>query len=450
MSYELRKHQRQFANFWAQHGKVFNFSGCGTGKTLSCIDTIKQNWPGERVLVLAPLSILETAWGGDLDKFWPETTYTVAYAKNREKAFQSDSQWVITNHDAVKVILENGWHTKFDVLIIDEGDAFRNRTSARSKALNSIANFFDKVTLMTGTPMPKTVLDVWNLAFVVDKGERLGRNFFAFRGQVCTPKPIPGVPNAMNWQDKDNAKDIVGSMLADITYRVELDDVEELPETVVRTVEVNLPAKVRRMYESMRKESLLLLESGELVDAIHAGARRQKLLQMMSGAVYSDTGVKDLHPDRTKLVMDMAQETDHAIVAFNWRHQKEALVKEAKARKMAFAVIDGTVSASKRPQIVRDYQAGLYDVIIVHPQSAGHGITLTRANRIIWASPPDRADLYEQLNHRVKRIGQKRRTEIIQIAARETVEEQVYEQMLGKKGRQDDLLLLFSTMAKAA
>ena len=99
-------------------------------------------------------------------------------------------------------------------------------------------------------------------------------------------------------------------MLADITQRVTLDDVVELPSTIVREIPVELPAKLRRQYEEMKRESMMMLESGLIVDAIHAGARRQKLLQMLSGAVYSDLEgtFQDLHPDRHKLVADLVEE----------------------------------------------------------------------------------------------------------------------------------------------
>lgn len=452
--FEPFSHQETFANLWGQNERVLNFDGCGTGKTLACIHAVKTYWPDARVLVLAPLSILTPAWGKDLRFGWPETTYAIASgsATKKRKAFEGESQWVITNHDTVKLIDKEGYASSFDVVIVDEGDAFRNRTSMRSKALNRVAGDIDKITLMTGTPSPNTILDIWHLAFLIDRGERLGKNFFGFRQQVCDPKPILGAPpGAMEWKDKEGAADHVTLMLSDITSRVALDDVQELPETVYREVNVELPKRIRRDYEFLKRESMLAMENGEMINAVHAGSRMQKLLQTLSGGVYNEDGsVVNVHKERYELVLDLVEETDHSLVAFNWTHQRDGLVAEAKKRKIKYAVIDGSTPPLERNRIVYQFQEGNIQVIFAHPQSAGHGLTLTRANRIIWASPNYRADLYEQFNHRIVRTGQQRKTEIIHIAAEDTVEIEVYAKMLDKQMNMMDLLNTIAGLSQAA
>ena len=255
----------------------------------------------------------------------------------------------------------------------------------------------------------------------------------------------------MDFTDKEGANDHVSLQLSDITTRVTLNDVAELPDTTYRTVLVDLPSKLRAQYEFLKKQSIMALDSGEVVTAIHAGSRMQKLLQVLSGALYDEYGeAKNVHVDRYALVLDLAEEADHSLVAFNWTHQREGLVAEAKKRKITYEIIDGSVPASRRSGIVERFQAGLIQTLFVHPQSAGHGLTLTRANRIIWASPNYRADLYEQLNHRIIRTGQVRKTEIIHIAAANSVEETVYEKLMGKQVRMLDLLNTLKELAQAA
>ncbi|MFQ3258058.1 MAG: SNF2 family DNA or RNA helicase [Pseudoalteromonas distincta] len=140
----------------------------------------------------------------------------------------------------------------------------------------------------------------------------------------------------------------------------------------------------------------------------------------------------------------------YALVAFNWTHQRDGLVAEATKRKLKFAVIDGGTPLLERNRIVYQFQQGNLQVIFAHPQSAGHGLTLTVANRVIWASPTYRADLYEQFNHRIVRTGQQRKTEIIHIAAEDTVEETVYEKMLDKQMNMIDLLNTIAGLSQAA
>jgi SNF2 family DNA or RNA helicase len=454
MDFKPFAHQETFANMWGQKSRVLNFDGCGTGKTLACIHAVKTYWPGARVLVLAPLSILRPAWEKDLKFGWPMTTVDVADKSSlrKTKAFEGNCQWILTNHDSVKLIAKNGWQSKFDVLIVDEGDAFRNASSQRSKAIQAVAAEIPVMTLMTGTPTPNSVTDVWHLAYLTDRGKRLGKNFYGFRGQVCYSEPVYGAPpGAQNWIDREGANDHVTERLKDITSRVALDDVTELPETIYRDIGIIIPKKLRDKYEHLKNESILELDNGELINAVHAGSRTQKLLQTLSGAVYDEEGVaQDLHPERHALVLDLVEETDHCLVAFNWTHQRNGLVAMAKSRKLSYAVIDGSVPAGARAKIVERFQNGELRVIFAHPQSAGHGLTLTKANRIIWSSPTYRADLYEQFNHRIIRTGQRRKTEVIHLSGVDTAEEIVYQKLGTKTARMRDLLETLTELNKAA
>lgn len=442
-------HQVKFSELWGNTPQILNFSGCGTGKTLSCIHTVKTFWPGARVLVLGPLTILRNAWGQDLNLGWPETTWEIAYAKNRVKVFEGDAQWIITNHDAIKKVYEMGWHKKFDVIIVDEADAFRNRKTQRSKALVGTCRAIPTRCLMTGTPTPKSITDVWHLAFAIDFGERLGKNYFQFQSQVCTPTPIYGAPpGAMNWTDKPGANEMVMAQLHDIVTRVSLDEVAELPTKITRDIPVTLPRKIQSAYYEFLQQAKMEFSDGAEISALQAGAKFQKLLQLVSGAMYDGTGgYKDIHTDRHKLILDLVEETDHCLVAFNWAHQRDGLVAEAKSRKVEYAVIDGSTPIKKREAIVRDFQSGKIRVLFAHPASAGHGITLTKANRVVWASPTNRADLYEQFNHRIYRHGQTRKSEVIHVYAENTIEVEVYEKLMGKTTRMNDLLFLAVEMS---
>ena len=228
-------------------------------------------------------------------------------------------------------------------------------------------------------------------------------------------------------------------------------DVTELPETIYRDIGIIIPKKLRDKYEHLKNESILELDNGELINAVHAGSRTQKLLQTLSGAVYDEEGVaQDLHPERHALVLDLVEETDHCLVAFNWTHQRNGLVAMAKSRKLSYAVIDGSVPAGARAKIVERFQNGELRVIFAHPQSAGHGLTLTKANRIIWSSPTYRADLYEQFNHRIIRTGQRRKTEVIHLSGVDTAEEIVYQKLGTKTARMRDLLETLTELNKAA
>jgi len=146
------------------------------------------------------------------------------------------------------------------------------------------------------------------------------------------------------------------------------------------------------------------------------------------------------------MVMDLIEARDKTLVAFNWRHEREQLVKLAEKRNVKYAVIDGSTPAEKRSDIVDRFQAGQITVVFAHPQSTSHGLTLTRATTVIWASPTYNAEHYQQFNRRIYRAGQTKKTEVIQIAARDTWETAVYDKLSTKVSRMEDLLSVLSNL----
>lgn len=439
------EHQTVTTDFIKANDRCLVTSDPGTGKTRSVLDAIVDR--KSRTLVLAPLSILEASWGDDIEKFTPNLTYAVAYAKNREKAFKSDARIVITNHDAVKWVLKNKHVLDgFDTLVIDEFTAFKNKDSQRSKAMLKISKYFTKRIAMSGTPNSNTILDIWHPTLIVDDGERLGHRFYSFRSAVCTSR-FNGFAN--EWTDKDDAEQIVAAAISDINIRYELESCLDMPEQTTQTMQVTLPTKIMKQYRQFSDDSVLYTGT-TTINAIHAGAKVKKLLQLCTGAVYDEHGVvQSVHPERYELVMQLVAERKHSLVAFNWKHEKRALCALAEKMGIEFGTIDGDTPAHRRKEIVDRMQAGQLQVVFCHPQSAGHGLTMTKATAVIWASPTYNAEHYQQFNRRIYRAGQTQRTEIIQIAARDTWEPDVYQKLENKLERMEDLLSILSKLKAA-
>ena len=437
------EHQATTTQFILDNPRVLITSDPGTGKTRSVLDAYAQRREG-KLLVLAPLSILAASWGDDCTKFQPGLTYAVAYARNRAEAFKADVDIVITNHDAVKWLMKNKQYLDgFDTLCIDEFTAFKNKDSQRSKAAARLAEHFEYRIAMSGTPNSNTILDIWHPALLVDDGERLGKRFYGFRGAVCTPQ-FNGFANV--WVDKPEAQEMVAAAIKDINVRYTLEDCSDMPEQSVNTMYVDLPPKILQQYNTLAEDSVLYTGKGT-INAIHAGAKVKKLLQLCTGAVYDDHGSSLMvHDARYQLVMDLIQARDHSLVAFNWRHEREKLTELSDKAGIKYDFIDGTTPAKKRKDIVDRMQAGQLQVVFAHPQSAGHGLTLTRATSVIWASPTYNAEHYQQFNRRIYRAGQTKKTEVIQIAARDTWEPDVYEKLQDKLGRMEDLLTVLNKL----
>ena len=437
------EHQATTTQFILDNPRVLITSDPGTGKTRSVLDAYAQRREG-KLLVLAPLSILAASWGDDCAKFQPGLTYAVAYARNRAEAFKADVDIVITNHDAVKWLMKNKQYLEgFDTLCIDEFTAFKNKDSQRSKAAARLAEHFEYRIAMSGTPNSNTILDIWHPALLVDDGERLGKRFYGFRSAVCTPQ-FNGFANV--WVDKPEAQDMVAAAIKDINVRYTLEDCIDMPEQSVNTMYVDLPPKILQQYNTLAEDSVLYTGKGT-INAVHAGAKVKKLLQLCTGAVYDNHGSSLMvHDARYQLVMDLIQARDHSLVAFNWRHEREKLTELSDKAGIKYDFIDGTTPAKKRKDIVDRMQAGQLQVVFAHPQSAGHGLTLTRATSIIWASPTYNAEHYQQFNRRIYRAGQTKKTEVIQIAARNTWEPDVYEKLQDKLNRMEDLLTILNKL----
>lgn len=444
-------HQATTTKYIVANEQVFVTSDPGTGKTRSVIDaftTLLATNEAKRLLVLAPKSILEASWINDIKQFAPALDAVVAFAgKKREKAFASKAHVVITNHDAVKWLYKNPQHIKsFDMVCLDESTAMKNPQSQRSKAALKIFERIPRRVVMSGSPSPNGICDIWHQMRLVDDGQRLGTRFYAFRASVCTPK-FNGFANV--WEDKEDAEMQVAAAIHDCNIRYTLDECLTIPATFISSKSVTLPTNIRDMYNTLAADSVLYTGK-ETINAVHAGAKVNKLLQLCSGAVYSEDGeYADVHSDRYDLVLDLVeQRKEPCLVAFNWRHQKDYMVEQAAKRGIKFAVIDGSVSSKDRLSAVERMQAGQLNVIFCHPASASHGLTLTRARTLIWSSPTYNAEHYLQFNARIRRAGQQHKTEVIHIAAADTWEPEVYEKLQNKVVKTEELLsILHQTRA---
>lgn len=446
-------HQIHTAKFILTNKRCLVWNDPGTGKTRSVLDAYSEyrqttKLPGT-MLVLCPKSIMEAAWVRDCQKFTPHLRIATAYASNRVAAFASEADIVVTNHDAIKWLADNPqWLAGYTWMVVDESTAYKNRSAQRSRAAAKVAERFEYRILMTGTPMPNGVMDVWHQAKMVDDGERLGANFYRFRNVVCEPQQVGPAANMVQWTDKDGAADAVADQLSDITIRYSRDECLSLPANQLSTIDITLPPKLRDLYEKFKDDALLELASGE-IDAVNAAAMRTKLLQIASGAVYDSAHEYHvLDHYRYELVAELCNQRQHTVVAFMWQHQKEEMAKALGKLGLSYQIIDGSVTAKNGAvdKIVEEFQAGGTRVLLIHPKSGSHGLTLTKGTTTIWPSPTDNGEWYTQFNQRIHRTGQTQRTETILIRAADTVELRAYANLQNKVGKQLSLLDLMNDL----
>jgi SNF2 family DNA or RNA helicase len=442
---QLFAHQKVSIQRHAKQPRIFDTSDPGTGKTpVQIIDFAERRRKGGKcLLVLATKSLLTSAWEADFRKFAPHLKVSVAFAENRANAFATPADAYVTNHDAVNWLVKQpaSFFAKFDTLVIDESTAFKHHTSQRSKAVAKIVKHFSYRRLLTGTPNSNGVCDLWHQMYLLDDGQRLGKSFFAFRKAACDPVQKGSAANMINWVDKESVEITVAALIRDITIHNKFEECVDIPPNHQYPRIFNLSRSHMKAYETMRDDRLLELKK-TTVTAVNAAAVAGKLLQIASGAVYDDNaGYSLIASQRYELILDLVEECENAVVVFFWRHQRDELIKEAKKRGITYAIYDGSVTNNGlRTQIVNDFQAGKYRALLVHPKSAGHGLTLTRGVRTILCSPTHNLEWFLQVLKRIYRIGQTQKTETIVIVAEGTIDEAVWQALQDKNMKLVELL----------
>lgn len=425
------KHQTASLKFMANKKRVFDASDPGTGKTYVQILDFCQQFKKDKkaMLVLCPKSLMRAAWGNDIKKFAPHLRVSLCYAKGRKESLEAEADVYVVNVDGVKDIFKfpKTFWKRFGRLVIDESEAYKHHTSQRSKAVAKIAGHFEWVRLMSGTPATNGICDLWHQYFILDGGQRLGKSFYGFRNACCIPEQTGASAQHVTWVDRPGIELQVAELVKDITIRHKFEDCVDIPENLTYAVNFTLSKKHQAVYEELKDQSLAILRE-TTVTAVNGAVLAQKLLQAASGAVYSDDGgYASLATERYELALDLVEARDHSIVFYLWDHQRDELVKEAKARKLSHAVWD-----PDHPEIANDFQEGKYRVLFAHPASAGHGLTLTKGTATIWASPTYNLSWFTQGMKRVHRIGQKHKTENIVLVAEDTIDQHVFDKLQGK------------------
>ncbi len=437
----------------------FDMSDPGTGKTRVQIELFanRRKRGGGRALIVCPKSLMRSAWEEDFKKYAPHIHIVTCPALKREEAFATYADVHVTNTDAVTWLAKKppSFFKDYDTLIVDESSAFKHATSQRSKALKKISKFFKNRYLLSGTPAANAITDIWHQAFILDEGKRLGKSFFQFRASVCEPKQVGPSPNMLKWTQRAGAEQAVSMLLADITVRHKFEECLDIPPNHTFTVPYQMSSKQADAYKQMEKYAVSVLDGDRTITAINAAVVMGKLLQIASGAAYSDQGsgnnpllikasdalgYNPIEEARYELVADLVDQRKHSLIFFNWTHQRDMIIKYLKKRGITYCIIDGTTSDKVRDENVRYFQGGLYRVMLAHPASAAHGLTLTRATTTIWASPPLNLEHYLQGNRRIYRSGQTQSTETIMILADHTIEAHVYDQLQKKNMSQSTML----------
>jgi SNF2 family DNA or RNA helicase len=429
--YKPMSHQKETASFLTLHQRGFCFNEQGTGKTASAIwaaDYLLEQGAINRILVICPLSIMQSAWQADLFKFAVHRSVNVAYGDRakRKQIINGIAEFVIINFDGVGIVREEIKNGGFDLIIVDEANAYKNSRTERFKTLKYIMSPTTWLWMMTGTPAAQSPLDAYGLA------------------KACVPARAPTLYTMyresvmyqltrFKWVPKPNSEAVVHELLQP-AIRFTKKECLDLPDVTHTSRFAPLSAQQLKYYKQLKKD-FLIEAVGEEVSAVNAAANLNKLLQIACGAVYTDTkNVIEFDVSaRLNVLQEVIEESANKVLIFIPYTHAINLVKEFMDKNNITAeIINGSVNVNKRTDIFKRFQENTEPkVLLIQPQAAAHGVTLTAANVVIWYAPVTSSETYLQANARVHRQGQKNPVTVVHIEG-SPVEAKLYEMLQNK------------------
>jgi len=429
--YKPFTHQRTTAEFLSIHQRAFCFNEAGTGKTSSviwAIDYLMTQKEVKRVLIICPLSIMYSAWQADVFNTAMHRTVGVAHgtADKREKIIKGEYEIVIINYDGVGVVREAIESSKFDLIVIDEANAYKTPSTARWKTLAKILRPETRLWMLTGTPASQSPVDAYGLAKLVSP-QRVPKFSAAWRDKVMFQQ------SRFKWIPRTSAKDDVFKALQP-AIRFSKDECLDLPDVMYQTRDIPLTPQVEKYYKALKNE-MLIQAAGEQITAVNAAANLNKLLQISGGAVYTDTKEVvqfDVSP-RLSALDEVIDETEQKVIVFvPYKHTIELVSKHLSKNNISNEIINGAVSATDRASIISRFQTmDEPRVLIIQPQAASHGVTLTRANVVVFWSPVMGVETYLQCIARMDRYGQQHKMTVVHLQGSD-IERKMYKMLQGK------------------
>jgi SNF2 family DNA or RNA helicase len=364
--------------------------------------------------------------------------------KQRKEALRAKADiYVINCENVVWLVAQYGGAFPFDCLFIDESSKFKSPKAARFKALRTIRPRIDRVVILTGTPVPNGILDLWPQIYLLDQGERLGKTITGFRERYFTPGNRNG--NIVYDYNLRKGDDVMGKdffekeiydKIGDICISMKTEDWLQLPERIDRNIDVRLPSRIQQQYDEFEREQILALEDVEEISAVNAAALTNKLLQFASGAVYTaDKTYFEVHSekiDELDELLDVASGKPF-FVFYSYRHTLERIKKYLKKYNPVELKGSGDI---------HDWNRGAVSFMLAHPASAGHGLNLQAGgHNLAWFDLPNfNLELYQQGVTRFDRQGQLNNVINNRMIARSTMDEDMLASLDRKAAGQEVLM----------
>jgi SNF2 family DNA or RNA helicase len=428
----------------------------GLGKTsvlYSVFNILQKQRMVNRMLVIAPLRVAFSVWPREAKKWsnFEHLKVVILHGPKKVQLLDSDADVFVINPEGLEWLFEEmGGKTfqKFDMLVVDESTQFKNSNTKRFKLMRKYVKQFRRRYILTGSPAPNGLIDLFGQIYILDGGASLGSFISHYRNKFFD-KDFMG----FNWTLRPGAEAKIYEAIAPLTLRLAAEDYLNLPPLIFNDIMVEMSADSKRIYDQM--EQMMLTEvAGDTITAANAAAATTKCRQIANGGIYKtevaedDKRWEDIHLSKIEAVKSLVEELSGkpALVAYEFEHDLARL-------QTAFPeapFLGGGISHARQAAIEDAWNAGSLPVLLAQPQSVAHGLNLQGTGAaVVWHSLTWNLEHYEQLIRRVWRQGQAERVVVHHILCRDTVDEVILKTLRRKDKTQQNLLDALKEYARA-
>jgi SNF2 family DNA or RNA helicase len=435
---DLHAYQRRAVSFIQDRRRCGLFLDMGLGKTssaLTAVSDLLDEFAIHKVLIVAPLRVANSVWKQEAAKWAHLKHLRVSVCTGSQKArlvaLQADADVFVINRENMPWLVETlGAKWPFDMVIIDESSSFKSSSSQRFKALRRVLPKTEYMVLLTGTPSPNGLLDVWAQMYLIDFGQSLGRTMSAYKQRFFEPDYM-----GYKFTPREGSADKIHTLMAPSVIHMSAEDYLTLPERIDLIERVDMNPAALEAYNDFEKTLFTELEDGEEVEAATAAILANKLLQFANGCIYTGEEGKwsAIHEDKLDALAEIIEDNqgENILVAYNYRFDLERLKKR----------FPGAVVLDKAQDTIDRWNRGEIKMLLAHPASAGHGLNLQGGGAtIVWFGLTWSLELYQQFNARLHRQGQTKPVKILHVVARKTIDERVLCVLSSKDSTQKQLL----------
>lgn len=445
MEFKPHDYQKYATEFIESHPIAAVILQMGLGKTVCTLTAIEHliydTFEVSKVLIVAPLRVAKVTWSDEIDKWdhLSHLTYSVAVGSEKERlsALKKKADLYMINRENLQWLIEkSGLPFDYDMVVLDELSSFKSWQSKRFRAFMKVRPKVQRVVGLTGTPSSNGLMDLFAEFKCLDMGERLGRFITQYRNAFFIPDRMNGQV-VYSYKLRPFAEEEIYRRIGDITISMKALDHLKMPELIENRYPVYMDDGEKQQYESMKKDLILPYLENETITAANAAALSGKLCQMANGAVYSDEGsVAHIHDRKLDALEDIIEAAQGPILLCYWfKHDLERITRKLDELKVEYARISSDGS-------IRMWNEGKFQVGLIHPASAGHGLNLQAGgNHIVWFGLTWSLELLEQTNARLWRQGQRAETVVVQyLVTAGTIDERILDAISKKEKDQNALI----------